>query len=532
MGVNYTLFRLHRAVGDDGESIELLEELTKGLTFGSVKKVQKRLLESKVYGVDLVSSDVEEGVSELKEGDLSASPLSLEIPKHWSVQVHADDGRFIDMTFWGDPVEKIRFRKPSPRDLLPIVDAFPELSPFGIWCETDDRVYDPDKYRPSSPADSLDQVVSLLPLSRAPFPDKTGLRWAIQTSAHLNTQSPVTALDDRVFLSASDSIACLELPTGSVVWTRQWSTGAMLVTPTPSAVVVAGDAPSVYGLACDSGETLWSVDVKGRVTAPPTRTGEDAVAFGTEGGCLYNVECSTGRVLWWADWVPGPVYTRLAFSGSEVIATATDDDLGVVYACANPPGQTPAATHYVEGRMENEKSYEVPSMLQVAAVGRSVFLLGTSFNLLIRLSLPDLGDPTTVDDCTGRTMFEPFMTPLNDELLAYAVSTKRNEGALRVVDSETLSRLHEIPLSQTAADAVVLDERRFAVVLRPSREDRSSQAKVLIIEIATGNVLREIPLGFRGWQSAYIATHGNSLLTGSANGQGADSWVVGCWDTE
>lgn len=540
MGDHYSLYRLKTPVGPEGESCDLLEELTRGLTFGPVEDVKRRLFDANVYGVDLLSADSPGRVisSSHEEsgllGDL-VDPSTGEpvvIPEREHLQIRSGDGRLLDITFWGDPVERISFCKPSPRDLLPIVDTLPELAPFGIWCSSENRVCDPSRYRSGPPVESSRSIVSTIPLKETPFPSTRGLRWAVKASTFPSSRNPAVARDGRIFLPVGAALVAMDLETGAVAWTREWRSGGMLVTATPAAVIVAGDDPSVYALVPDSGEVLWDVDIKGRVTAAPALIAEDTIAFGTEGRSIYAFQSSTGRVLWCADWIPGPLYTRLATSGSEVIATASDGDRGVVYAFPSTPRDAPPAAHHVEGRMVNERAYWMESMLEVAAAGRQVFVLST--HQILRLSLPDLADPRVVDEFDWDTGFERFIVALDDRLLAYAISTGHNEGVVRVVEADSLQRRYEIPLSHTTSEAVVLDDRRFALVLRPFRHDAKAEGQLLIVEKDTGTIMREMPLGFAGqWQDAYVSAAENALLTMASYGTYREpKSVLGCWQID
>ena len=136
---------------------------------------------------------------------------------------------------------------------------------------------------------------------------------------------------------------------------------------------------------------------------------------------------------------------------------------------------------------------------------------------------------------TGYTGFESFVVALSDELLAYTISTEPNQAIVRVIDANSLERRYEIPLDHNPSRAVRLDAERFALALRPFRGETESEGKLLVVETATGRVLRETPLGFRNGQDAYVVTHQDVLFTSTQAPRGQSredaKWVLACWDT-
>jgi hypothetical protein len=527
MGVSYVLYRVRRAPGAPGAGIDDLESLTKGLDFGPLDALKRRLFDAGVYGID--PADPEARARAFRWGPRPSLSGGARFGEN--LQIRSEDGRFIDMSLSGDPVENIAFDHVAPRDVLPVVDALAELRPFAVLVLSGEvRLVDPETFRPTPPRPCADP---LRPAARVPFPSSEGLVWTLEGPPGLECCPAMQVLDGRAFIPSANAVTAVDVATGAPLWSRSWTSGAMYVTPAPTAVVLAGDHPEVYGLSPATGEILWSLAITGRVTANPTRLPDGRVAFGTEAGRVYAVDAASGALLWYADWLPGPVYSPLSISPGTVIATADDGRLGVVYAFADPPDGRPPAVHHLEGRMLNRLTYGVPS-LESTVAGGALFVMSQWD--VVRLSLPRLDEPITVAEYAWATGFEKFLVPLGGgRLLAYAVPAGSGSGVVRVVDAASLRSRYELPLGHTPSAAVSVGESRWACVLRPCREDPEAEGAIIVLDTASGSVARTMPLGFRGWQGASVAA-GDGVLLGVATyerggrGRGRDGWsAVGCW---
>ncbi len=527
MGVSYFLHRVSRPIDLEGEEEANVHELSKGLDFGSLENLKRRLFEAKVYGVDPLDPLAEGHITSMDEGfwgemegpainpftgEEMVNPFTgeaLKMPSSFSMDIESDQGSRIPLNFWGNPVTHITFDRVHPRDILTITDALPDLAPFAIWCDADGVLENPEKYRKKPPAKKQSHSLTPIPPVNTPLASQERIRWSFQATGSFSKHN-AQYIENILYVASWQSLTALEVETQEVIWDRRFSSGPIFSLPFKY-ILIAGCEDGIYGLDLKTGECLWEYEPHGRVTSCPVRISENECAFGTEGGVITALHVRNGEPVWSLDWVPGPVYTPIAFNGDRVCFTSHDDHLGHIYAFKHPPDGSMPALHTIEGYMFNEMTFAIPSMLYVEAVSNFVFVL--SDRHLLRLTFPDLEDERVVEEYQWDTGFERFIIKLNDQTLAYALSSDDSRGILRVIDVETLNLKYELPLEYTPSDPVVIDDHRFAFILTPFREDEESEGRLLVLEIETGEVLQDLPLGFKGWRSTQVSTDGKGVFT-------------------
>jgi outer membrane protein assembly factor BamB len=497
--VDWFLFRAEEPVADfDLEKIETAPH------FGPRETIKTRLIDARIFG-----ASIEESHWKPTRGAWCSEVNEFVLGKSFeTLHISADSGRTIVVSLWGDPVEHLTIEKGDPKDFLPIVDALADLGPFVVASDSEWVLRDIEELRPGPPTVVEPAIDGRLSREMVPESDGLRLRWAFNLSSY-GPRRPVEIIGGRVVVADGERVTVLDVESGDPLWCRRWRGCDTITASTAEVIIVAGDHPEVFGVRSSDGEVLWSHAIQGRVTARPCiLSGGELVVIGTEAGHVYGLDCRSGEVAWWIDWVPNAVYTRPAASGERCVFTSHDWHCGIVY-CLQPGSEDPVTVHSIDGK-EVGRSHPFPSMIEIEAVGDHVFLLLPW--AVVRLDLPRLESAVTVREYHGNSGFERFLSRLDDRRIAYAISTGEDQGAVEVIDAATLEVEYEIPLRHTPSEPAILDQKRWACLLRPFRSDRESEGRIEIFSTQTGESLESLPLGFRGWQGAHVAASEGRLV--------------------
>lgn len=163
------------------------------------------------------------------------------------------------------------------------------------------------------------------------------LLWKVNIGSDIESLFAPSRDEDQIFIHSASRFATLKARTGQV------TAVAPLQSPVSSAAVYAADQRLavmsgidglVFGHSVDNNFSRWAYRMANRLTNPCVLAGQD-VFIVDSGGTYAMIETSSGTPLW-RNRTLGPVSTKPALQGSEVIVASED---GKVYALNRTTGR-------------------------------------------------------------------------------------------------------------------------------------------------------------------------------------------------
>jgi hypothetical protein len=401
-----------------------------------------------------------------------------------------------------DAITTIYIEYTAPWDLLPIIDAMPDLGPFAILHEGTFQLEDPAVYRPRD----LEPATTAFLQEALPRGAATGglfsLAWQAKATGWEFRYCSLTFHSTSVICPGKAVLETLDRHTGLPRWSRSWNRSRFVAAAAKDVIIVAGNHPWIFGLSPHDGSILWRCPFdepfQGWVQRPPVVVPSGLALVGAMRGSICAVTTDRGEIIWKTA-VGGTIVNLVPVNADTVLVAWTSKGLGNLSSMDVATGQVLAQhTFPPQGNPGNL----VPEFDQLAVAGRH--LVCSLPDGLVRLTVPDLTECTTIKDAPTPRAFIRVVA-LADELVAFWHPLEPTRGEIRVFDVASLEGRYEIPVAGVRPNFTRVDPTLWACVLPGPKDGPLAAGELLFMDVASGTVRQKLPIDCRPAPSSPVA---------------------------